>query len=172
MNLFERIFASERDARPAILFEHQVMTYAQLRDETLRVVSKLNELGIEPDDRVALLVADSPEFVASFVAIISIGAIAVPINLALRREEQLFILKDCGARAVIIEAQAAAALLENSSPAELRDLLVVQRDHKAALPEIEGLRVHDLASAAAVHANEFDVSLGDASDTNADAFIL
>src|SRR5438128_10947980 len=100
-SLFDRIFLPERDARVAILCEHREITYADLRDEIGRVAEKLNALGVRPVERVAILLADSPEFIASFVAIISFGAIAVPINLALRREDQLLILKDCGASAAI-----------------------------------------------------------------------
>src|SRR5213083_2976000 len=102
--LFDRLFPFERASRGAILYEHREITYAELRDETMRVAEVLHGLDIQVGDRVAILLADSPEFIASFVAIISLGAIAVPINLALRREEQLFVLKDCGARAAIVEA--------------------------------------------------------------------
>jgi acyl-CoA synthetase (AMP-forming)/AMP-acid ligase II len=56
------------------------IAYAALRDETLRVGGVLRELKMKRGDRVALLLADSPEFIASFVAIISSGAIAVPIQ--------------------------------------------------------------------------------------------
>src|SRR5215475_3679799 len=126
MNLFERIFTSDRAAFPAILFKQREISYAELRDETVRVAEILHALGVQRGDRVALLLTDSPEFIVSCVAIISIGGIAVPINLALRREEQLFILKDCGACAAIAEAQAAQSLFANSSaPADLKALIVV-----------------------------------------------
>src|SRR6266581_3976558 len=133
--LFDRLFPSDRASRGAILYEHREITYAELRDETIRVAEVLNGLDIQVGDRVAILLADSPEFIASFVAIISLGAIAVPINMALRKSEQLFILKDCSARAAIIEAQAANALLGNLDDStaataeltDLKDLLVVCR---------------------------------------------
>src|SRR5712664_2782791 len=106
-SLFERLFPLERDSRVAILYEHREISYAELRDEMLHVAETLNALGLEPGERVAILLADSPEFIAAFVTIISLGAIAVPINLALRREDQLFILKDCGAQTAIVEPQTA-----------------------------------------------------------------
>jgi benzoate-CoA ligase len=172
MNLFERLFSAGRLARAAVQFERRTLSYADLRAETLRIVEVLRGLGVQPGDRVALLLVDSPEFIASFVGIISAGAIAVPINPALRREEQLFILQDCGARVAIIEARSAGALLENSSLAELKDLLAVSRDAGATLPEIEGLRVLDFANAPVTVANELASGAALASDTNADAFIL
>ena len=100
-SLFARIFPPDRDSRVAILYDHREITYRGLCDEAIRVLEVLNGLNVKSGDRVAILLADSPDFIASFVAITSLGAIAVPINLALRREDQLFILKDCGARAAI-----------------------------------------------------------------------
>src|SRR6266436_6577373 len=103
-NLFEQLFPPERAARVAVLYEHTEITFEELRDRSVRAAETLNAWGIITGDRVAILLNDSPEFITSFVAIISLGAIAVPINLALRREDQLFILKDCGACAGIVES--------------------------------------------------------------------
>src|SRR2546425_4063749 len=134
-NLFDRLFRSECSARVAMLYEHREITYEEMREATVRTAETLHALGIVHGDRVAVLLNDSPEFIASFVAIISLGAIAVPINMALRKSEQLFILKDCGARAAIIEASAIALLgaMDDSTGAtpgitDLRDLLVVCRE--------------------------------------------
>ena len=141
-NLFARIFSPERDERAAVLCEQREITYAALRELTVAAAEQLNSLNVKPDDRVAILLNDSPEFIASFVAIISLGSIAVPINMALRQPEQLFILKDCGARVAIVEAQAAANLFGNESaatqPAELQRLLVVRRkgDDAPSVPNI------------------------------------
>src|SRR3989442_8842370 len=154
-NLFDRLFRSERSARLAVLYEHREITYEELREATVRTAETLRALGMVHGDRVAILLNDSPEFIASLVAIISLGAIAVPINMALRKAEQLFILKDCGARAAIIEAQAANALLGNlddstavtAEVTDLNDLLVVCRETDAVLPSISRMRVQRLDDA-------------------------
>src|SRR2546425_2925678 len=148
-NLFDRLFRSECSARVAVLYEHREITYEELREATVRTAETLHPLGIVHGDRVAILLNDSPEFIASFIAIISLGAIAVPINMALRKAEQLFILQDCGARAAIIEAQAANALLGNLDEStgataeltELKDLLVVCREADAVSPSTSGMEV-------------------------------
>lgn len=64
---------------------------------------------------MAILLYDSPEFIASFVAIISLGAIAVPINMALSLGEQLSILEDCGATTVIKENRMPTPISESLS---------------------------------------------------------
>jgi benzoate-CoA ligase len=169
-SLFDRIFLPERDSRVAILYERREITYAALRDETVRVAERLNALNLKPGDRVAILLADSPEFIASFVAIISLGAIAVPINLALRREDQLFILKDCGARAAIVEAKAATELFSgNDGLSELRNLLIVCCDGEQLPSSVGDRTIRRLDD---VVGNDGALPDGRASDTDADAFIL
>src|SRR5438034_5588419 len=140
-SLFDRIFRSELDALVAVLYEQREITYEELRAATVRTAEFLHALDIGETDRVAVLLNDSPEFIASFVAIISLGAIAVPINMALRRDDQLFILKDCGARVAIVEAAAAEILfLSESGPfADLQHLLLVQRDQESVRHSYAGI---------------------------------
>src|ERR1051326_3004309 len=171
-DLFARIFLPERASRVAILFEHRKISYGELREQVWLTAELLRGIGISKGERVALLLSDSPEFIASFVAIVSLGAIVVPINLALWREDQLFILKDCGARAAIIEDSAANSLFEKSEPPpDLQNLIVVRRVADAPMPNIRGLKIQEFG---APQHQMISRALPDgrASDTAADAFIL
>ncbi|MGQ0761085.1 MAG: benzoate-CoA ligase family protein [Acidobacteriota bacterium] len=167
-NLFAEIFKPERDARVAVMFEQREITYGKLRTLTLETAEKLNALDLRAGDRVAILLNDSPEFIASFVAAISLGAVAVPINMALRKSEQLIILKDCGARVVVVENQAAPSLFGEEKVATDLKLLVVTRDGETDL------------SVSNINVTRFDVAeqrpiAGDFSQRTtpaADAFIL
>src|SRR5947207_7844990 len=97
MNLFEAIFKHD-PASPAIIFDGQRLTYGDLRAQTVAMAKAIVQLGVQRGDRVALLLHDSPEFVQAFIAASSLGAIVVPINMAIRLEEQKAILYDSGAR--------------------------------------------------------------------------
>jgi len=170
ISLFDRLYQPERAARVAVRYDHRELTYDDLREHTIRAVQALHAISIKAGDRVGILLADSPEFIASFVAIISLGAIAVPINPALRRDEQLFILKDCGAGAAIIEAKAAEALFQPSSiQTELQNLLVVRRQEAEAVPEISGIKVQDFDNVAQHH---LDLRFPVLAKVDTDAFIL
>jgi len=83
MNLFNAIFLNDPSA-PAIRFDGRVITYGELRAETVTMAQVISSLGVTTGDRVALLLHDSPEFVEAFIASCSLGAIAVPINMVLR----------------------------------------------------------------------------------------
>ena len=143
-NLFHEIFKPERDTRVAVLYEGRQITYAELRELTVRAAETLRALAINRGDRVAILLNDSPEFVASFVAIISLGAIAVPINMALLKEERRLIVKDCGAIAAIVEGNVASELFrDGGNSANLESLIIVRGD----LPEIDGIATTNMQSA-------------------------
>ena len=165
-NLFEHLFPTERDESIAILFERCEITYQDLRKQTSTVAEVLKAEGIESGDRVALLLSDSPEFIAAFVAIISLGAIAIPINLALPSAEQLFIVRDCGARAAIVEGSVAGTLSEgHDSSADLRTLFTVRDD--GSFPTAT-LRVFTLEQARRQKVDAFPAQ----TNPSDDAFIL
>src|SRR6266699_7233986 len=100
--LFDAIFDDSRDSQTALVDDHREITYGQLRTDTIRAAETLLALDLQVGETVAILLNDSPEFIATFVAIQSLGAIAVPINMGLRTDEQEKILADCTARAAIV----------------------------------------------------------------------
>jgi len=89
--------------RVAIIFRKCSIAYKQLRAEALYWQKRMVDEGIGSGDRVALLLYDSPEFIACFLAAVGLGAIAVPINTFLPSSDIEFILGDCQARLTIVE---------------------------------------------------------------------
>jgi benzoate-CoA ligase family protein len=125
MNLFDAIFTHD-PSLPAILFGPRTIKYGELRAETLKMAQVISSLGVEHGERVALLLNDSPEFVEAFIATCSLGAIAVPINMALRAEEQCSILHNSGASLAFMEADTRHDLLTHA-PEKLQSLKNVVR---------------------------------------------
>lgn len=111
MNLYNAIFTEQSASWVAAAYENAQITYSDLGKQTLDIAAVLDRLGITLGDRVALLLNDSPEFIASFIAITSSRAIAVPINMGLRLNEQRAILNDCTARLAIVEEDICNSLL-------------------------------------------------------------
>jgi benzoate-CoA ligase family protein len=129
MNLFDAIFSNALPTKLAVLYEQREITYEDLREQTLRMSGVLASFEITSGDRVALLLNDSPEFIAAFIAIASSGAIAVPINMGLRLDEQQLILNDCGASLAFVESDLSDTLLGNSHErlTKLKEVIVVSR---------------------------------------------
>jgi fatty-acyl-CoA synthase len=90
--------------RAALRFEGRTTTWADLRGRTSALASALDGLGVRSGDRVAVLMSNRPEFLESVVAASTLGAIAVPINFRLSRDEVRFMLADCGAVALLADA--------------------------------------------------------------------
>ena len=128
MNLFNAIFQNSLSS-PAIRFDGRTITYGELRAETLTMAQVISSLGAARGDRIALLLHDSPEFVEAFIATCSLGAIAVPVNMALRAEEQCSILHNSGAIGAFIEAETCRTLLTHAPEKlqSLKNVVVVER---------------------------------------------
>jgi benzoate-CoA ligase family protein len=133
MNLFEEVFAHDL-AAPAIHFGGREMSYGELRSATLRMAQAITSLGVQRGDRVALLLHDSPEFVEAFIATCSLGAIAVPINMALRLDEQCSILHNSSATVALAEPELCSTL-PTHAPEKLRALKKIIPVE--ALPRVE-----------------------------------
>lgn len=93
-----------RGAKTAILYEGTAYTYAEITELSNRAGNGLLDLGIQMEQRVALLLLDSPQFAAAFFGTIKIGAVAVPINTMLRSNDYVYMLNDSRACALFIHA--------------------------------------------------------------------
>jgi benzoate-CoA ligase family protein len=91
-----------RGAKVAIECGNERVTYRQLLENTNRVGNALLALGVRPEERVLLLLLDTPEFLYSFLGAIKIGAVAVPVNTQAKPQDYEYILNDCRARVVLV----------------------------------------------------------------------
>lgn len=64
----------------ALVQGHRRVSYGQLRAQVARSRAGLVANGVGPDDRVGLLCPSSPEFVVAYLAVLGVGAVAVPLN--------------------------------------------------------------------------------------------
>jgi benzoate-CoA ligase family protein len=101
---------SEIGNATAIEYRGDCLSYNDLRRIVDGWAARLVERGVSAGDRMALLLYDSPLFIATFLAGARIGAISVPINTALPADDVRFIIADSGARLVICETELAEKL--------------------------------------------------------------
>jgi len=76
-------------------------TFAELYEWGLRGAALLKSHGIRKGDRVALVLANSAEFVAMYFSCLFIGAVAVPVNQALHTDDVSYILQHSGAKLLL-----------------------------------------------------------------------
>lgn len=103
------------------IYEDERVTFEANYRAVAAIAGELRRMGIGKGDRVALAMRNLPEFPAVFFAIVSIGAIAVPLNAWWTGAELEFGLADSGARVLFADA-------------ERHDRIA---DHHGALPALE-----------------------------------
>ena len=81
------------------------VTYAELAERVTRTAGGLRGLGLQAEQRVVMVMADSPEFVVVYLAAMRIGAVPVPVSTMLRAGGVAEILADSRARVVAASAQ-------------------------------------------------------------------
>lgn len=86
--------AGRHPSKTALIFEGQRVSYDRLVRDIRALAGELLHRGVAPGDRVALLLPDSPALVEWFLAALSIGAVAVPINERVSLADRDFILHD------------------------------------------------------------------------------
>ena len=92
--------AKEHGDRPAVKLDDTVLSYDQLLDGARRVVALLKAKGIQPGDRIGLVLPNVPHFPVIFYGAVAAGAVVVPMNPLLKGREVEFYLKDSGASLV------------------------------------------------------------------------
>jgi fatty-acyl-CoA synthase len=114
-DLIERNAAFAPD-KPALVFDGEVLSYAAFHARIVQAARALQgEFGVRKGDRVAILSLNRPDYLVLLYACARLGAMLVPLNWRLAVAEQLFILRDCGARVLVLE-QAVAEILPVLEP--------------------------------------------------------
>ena len=93
--------AQDHPDRPAVRLDEHVLTYAELQEGAQRVAALLKDKGVEPGDRVGLVLPNVPAFPVVFYGAVQAGAVVVPMNPLLKGREVEYYLKDSGAKVVL-----------------------------------------------------------------------
>jgi long-chain acyl-CoA synthetase len=109
MQTIPRLFLRLTDTykKPALLLHkrdgrYDSLSTAEVREEVERIALGLRGLGVVPGDKVILLAENGPWWVMTDYAILSLGAITVPIYTSLVPEQIKYIINDSDAKVVIL----------------------------------------------------------------------
>ena len=116
--------AAERAEHVAFKLDDAELTYAMLDDGSARVARLLRAKGLEPGDRVGLMLPNVPYFPAVYFGILRAGCVVVPMNVLLKEREVRFYLEDPGARLVFAWHDFAEAAEPGAAEAGAECLLV------------------------------------------------
>src|SRR5262245_17061941 len=104
--------AAGRANKVAFVDPERSLTYGELQARSIRFANALRDLGVDHEQRVALLLNDTVDYPVAFWGAIRTGCVAIPLNVYLTLPQYAYILADCRARALVIDA----SLLETIAP--------------------------------------------------------
>ncbi|MGH9833359.1 MAG: benzoate-CoA ligase family protein [Blastocatellia bacterium] len=93
-----------RGEKTAIYFNDERITYRDLHDRACAMGRALRALGVAREDRVLLILGDTPAFPVAFFGAMRIGAVPVPVNPLYKPPDFRFFIEDSYARAVVVES--------------------------------------------------------------------
>jgi long-chain acyl-CoA synthetase len=89
--------ANDKD-RVAVKLDDAELTYSQLEEGSARVAGIMRDRGLEPGDRVGVMLPNVPYFPICYYGVLRAGGVVVPMNVLLKKREVEFYLKDSGAK--------------------------------------------------------------------------
>lgn len=85
----------------ALVCGNERLTYRQINDRSTSLALYLRDLGVERQDRVAILLDSSPESVVSLFAVLKADAVFVMLSPTMKAHKLAYILNDCGIKALV-----------------------------------------------------------------------
>jgi benzoate-CoA ligase family protein len=106
----DRHLAEGRGGRTAFRFAGRSISYTELAERVERAAAALARRSVEIENRVLLVLDDTPAFAAAFWGAVRLGAVAVPVNTLMADAEYEFLLNDSRAKVAVAEPALALRL--------------------------------------------------------------
>ncbi len=94
--------AAKSGDRPGLILDQLTLTFGQLGGLTRMAAGRLQAAGIEPGDRVALILPNIPAYPVLFNAVLAAGGVVVPLNPLLKHFELEYYFADSGAKIAFV----------------------------------------------------------------------
>ena len=134
--------------KPAIVDDHEVLTYGELQSRANRLANAFWETGIRADDKVAILLHNSARPLEAVSALGRIGAVPVSINYRFKAQEILYIVNQSDSRALVLGDEFLPAVLPIKDQFEKIEQCVVVRQPGRETPPAPFLDYEDLIAKA------------------------
>jgi len=139
VDFLDRNVEEGRGDKAALHEAGRSLTYSGLLDVAARVGPLLAAFGVEPENRVALVVLDSLEFPILFWGAIRAGIVPVLLNTRLTADQYRFLLADSRAKVVLVSAPLLPLIEEAARAVPTLKHIVVVGASESALPKFDDL---------------------------------
>ncbi len=139
VDFVDRNVAEGRGDKTAFIDPARNLTYAELRDATARIGPMLARLGIEPENRIALVLLDTVDFPVLFWGAIRAGIVPVLINTRLTVDQYRYLFEDSRAKAVFVSTALLPVIQEAAVDLPNLKTIVVVGGGPASVPRLDTL---------------------------------
>ena len=109
--------------KEALVFEDRSFSFRELNTMIEAAAGGLAGLGLVKGDVITLYAANSWEWIVSYYAIARLGAVINPVNTMLTPDEIEYVVKDCGAKAIIASPEKVAATLSIEDTSDVKEII-------------------------------------------------
>ncbi|MGD9364672.1 MAG: class I adenylate-forming enzyme family protein [Desulfobacteraceae bacterium] len=113
--------------KTAVVYDNHRISYSRLNDQTDNLAAHLKARGVGKGDRVAVLLENSVAYITSYYATLKAGAVAAPLNPAIKPEGLQYLLDDLEPAAIITSFKTERLLKAVSLPVSPLKLIVIDR---------------------------------------------
>jgi crotonobetaine/carnitine-CoA ligase len=107
--------ARQSPDRPFLRFEGRRRSFSEVERSSAQVANRLRELGVGPGDRVGIMLPNGLEYPITWLGVVRLGAVVVPINTGYQAADLRYVLADSGAT-MVITVSSFVPLLEQVRP--------------------------------------------------------
>jgi len=140
--------------KTAIYYKNESLTYSQLDIRSTKLANGLLALGLQPGDRVGILLPNCPDYIVFAIACAKAVLCMVPINYRFTPMELALQIKDSGAKAIIFDDIFSNTLLEASLP---KEVISICRNGNSSELDFDELIDHAPSGNWTAQANESDL---------------
>jgi 4-hydroxybenzoate-CoA ligase len=139
VDFVDRNVAEGRGDKTAFIDPARNLTYAELSDATARIGPMLARMGVEQENRIALVLLDTVDFPVLFWGAIRAGIVPVLINTRLTVDQYRYLFEDSRAKAVFVSAALLPAVQEAAKDLPNLKTVVVVGGSPTSMPRLNML---------------------------------
>ncbi|WP_371802845.1 class I adenylate-forming enzyme family protein [Candidatus Lokiarchaeum ossiferum] len=121
MNLTHYILeqAQRLGSKSAIFQGENTLSFSELNSHVLKLISKIDNLSLEPEAKIMIVADNSPFFIISYLAIIGSGRVAVPIHHQFGESNFKYVIESCNIKCFFLQKKYIKKLAKFNLPLEL-----------------------------------------------------
>ena len=139
VDFVDRNVAEGRGEKTACIDPARKITYGELRDAAARIGPMLARLGIEPENRIALILLDTVDFPILFWGAIRAGIIPVLLNTRLSTDQYRYLLEDSRAKVAFVSTALLPVVQEAAKDVTTVKAIIVAGGGPDSTPQLDRL---------------------------------